>query len=339
MFNRKAFTTLKVTAGEGMETPADIKRRKIRMAAIFIFLLAVVLTGIAFLLRIIWQKLYVTNDRLLFKYIRFTDTRHYSAFPSNGHADFLTILAQEGIQAGKTNLLQIDLDTVQDILKRQPLLTNIKVTKILPDTLQIDAVEHVPEAILCIKTPQGGRRRFPIAIYPQQKDIPAPTPVIVLPQELNLFCERDNTYKPWNYTHHPIPFDTRITNTTLPLLFEFNFLNPALTPGTVIADKHIASALKIIHHSGLTSLNHHFSIQNLQFVPPSTIRLTVMPLKAGGKIQTLASFDLDSNNITEELFIRLSKYLDIAESTPATTAIRYLNATGNTIYSSPNAPK
>ena len=340
MFNsNKAYTTLKVNAGDSLETPAQKKRRRIRVTAIIVFLSAVVLTMVAFAVRFIWHKLYITNDRLLFKHIRFADTRHYSALPLNGHADLQTILAKEGIQTGKTNLLQIDLDTVQTILKQQPLLTNIKISKILPDTLHIEAREHLPEAILCVRTPQGGKRRLPIAVCPSDSNAQSSYPIIVLPQEINLYSERDNSYKSWNYAFHPRPFDSSVTDTILPLLFDFNFVNASITPGTIITDKNLTAALKIIHSFGITSTNRHFSIQQLKYIAPNTIRLTVMPLNTGSKIQSLATIDLDCNRISDDLFKKLSQFLDHAESNAATPAIRYLNATGDSIYSSPNAPK
>ena len=340
MFNsNKSYTSLKVNVGDSLEMPAQKKRRKIRFTVIVVFLAAVVLTMAAFAVRFIWHKLYITNDRLLFKHIRFEDTRHYSALPSNGHADLQNILAKEGIQTGKTNLLQIDLDTVQAILRQQPLLTNIKISKILPDTLQIEAREHLPEAILCFRTPQGNRRRLPIAVCPSDQNSQSPCPVVVLPQEINLFSERDNSYKSWNYTSHPRPFDSSVVDTVLPLLFDFNCVSTSVTPGTVITDKNLAAAVRIIHAVGITSTNRHFNIQHLQYIAPNTIRLTVTPMNTGSKIQSLATIDLDCNRLSDDIFKKLGQFLDMADSSSTTPSIRYLNATGESIFSSPNAPK
>ena len=340
MFNSsKSYTSLKVNAGDSLETPAQKKRRKIRVVAVVVFLAAVILTMAAFAARFVWHKLYITNERLVFRQIIFKDTRHYSAIPTDGHADILNLLAQEGIQAGKTNLLQIDLNTVQEILRQQPLLTNIKITKILPDTLQIDAREHFPEAILCIMTPQGGRRRLPIALCPSDPNSKSPQPVIVLPQEIKLYSERENSYKPWNYAIHPQPFNSKVSDSILPLLFDFNFVNASVTPGTIIIDKNLSAAIKIIHACGVTSSNRHFNILHLKFIAPNTLRLTVTPMKSSSKIQSLAAIDLDCNRISDDLFKKLFLFLDMAESNATTTAIRYLNATGNSFYSSPNPAK
>ena len=340
MFNSsKSYTSLKVNAGDSLDTPAQKKRRKIRVVAVIVFLSAVALTMAAFAIRFLWHKLYITNERLVFRQIIFKDTRHYSAIPTDGHADILNLLAQEGIQAGKTNLLQIDLNTVQAILKQQPLLTNIKITKILPDTLQIEAREHSPEAILCLRTQQGGRRRLPIALCPFDPNSKSPQPIIVLPQELKLYSERENAYKSWNYAVHPQPFNNKVSDSVLPLLFDFNFVNAAITPGTVITDKNLAAAIKIIHACGITSTNRHFNIQHRQYIAPNTLRLTVTPMNPRSKIQSLAAIDMDCNRISDDLFTKLYQFLDMAESNASTTSIRYLNATGNSFYSSPNPAK
>ena len=327
------YTSLKVNAGNSLETPAQKKRRKICVAAVICFFAAVVLTLMAFAMRFLWRKLYIENERLVFKHIRFTDTRHYSATPTDGHADLLHILEQGGIQAGKTNLLDIDLDTVQAILKQQSLLTNIKITKVLPDTLQIEAREHKPEATLVIRNP----RQLPIAVCSSDQNSQTPFSIIVLPQKIDLYSERDNSYKPWNYTRYPQPFDT--TKEDLPQLLNFNFVNTSITPGTVLNDKRLSAAIKIIRSVGITSTNRHFKLDRLEFIAPNTLRLRVIPQKQGSKIKEWAAIDMDCDRISDDLFTKLSLSIDQAESRPETTSIGYINATGKSFNISPEFPK
>lgn len=317
----------------------DKKRKRLCLRLVTAFICVALLVAIAFSARLLWGLLVTDNPRLLLKNIQFKDTHFYSASVTDGHVSIATVLSEAGIEINKSHLLQIDLDQVQNLLKKHPLLGNIRIAKIMPDTLSIDAIEYTPEALLVVQDPRSGTHRFPITVQQNETTVAVPQlPVLLLPNKLELYQESTHSTIPWNYALYPEPFNKHILNNTLPCLFNFKHLGGELKPGSVIHDKLLTAAIKLIRLTGITSANKYFIIQQITCQDSEPVlRMLVSPQPTSRKIRPQAQFDFLADNISEQHIDDIFAFLAAIEANPESKNIMYLNATSG-IYACPTPP-
>ncbi len=318
-------------------------RHRLRLLAICAGAIAIAIALLILLASWAWRALFVQNDRLLLKHIDFTDTPHYATAPRHGRISVATILSEAGIDVNRTNLLTIDLERLQQLFRTQhPLLGHIRISKVMPDTLRIEASEHSPAAMLVVHPSRNAAPlRFPIAVAEHTLDPTdargTPAPVILLPSTISLFDERTHASVPWNYALYPDSFERRTINTALPQLFGFNALGVDLVPGAVVRSRQLNAALKLIRLTGVTSSNAFFAIDQITLIPPATLRVLVSPFRQCRRLMPLCQLDFSADNLSEERVARVLTFIAAAEGDPASRPIRYLNATGDSLFASPDA--
>lgn len=331
-------STLNAKAGSANGSGSKLKSRIVKICIALVVLVIAALLLIQGV-RKIWTALYVENKRLTLKNIDFDDTGYYSATTKDGHLSLATILSEAGIELNHTNLLKLNLEDVQAVLEKHPLLTQVKVAKILPDTLKIQAVTRKPIAMLVAKNAQGQIQQFPLAVRATPDDPLNPVQAVLLPDTLPLYNERQHTTVEWKYAVYPAPFNKKIVNETLPFLFDFNLTTGSPEVGLVEQDKYLATALNLVTLTDAINYNRLYSTQQITFMPPDTLRVHVIPARFCKKIAQFAQIDFACSTLDEKTLLKLDQFLNALEQDDNTQTIMYINATGNNFYSSKYPPK
>lgn len=319
---------------------AAAKARRMRLALLLGALLLVALVLVAFLVTWLWRILYVENKSLTLRHIDFRQTAHYSTATKHGFISIATILSEMGINLNQTNLLTIDLEQTKKIFQdKHPLLGDICISKILPDTLKIEANEHLPLALLAIQIGNSPvPQRFPIApmrpsVTPPRTDY-APDPVIILPRTINLYNEKERASLPWSYALYPHSFQKSPIN-SIPSLFGFNITEPNIAPGSIIRNKQLNTALELIRLTSITSSNTFFSIDEITLVDQNILKLSITPTPSCRKLQPFCRIDLDIDNAGQHQVQKLLTFIKAVESEPGSKKVLYINATTKNLYASP----
>lgn len=311
------------------------KTSKILLLTVFAFIaLAIIAAGMAYFGMKVWKVLYVENDHLLLRHLVFPETAHYSAEPTHGRKSIATILSEGNIETDKTNLLKINLEDIRKLLNTQPLLGDFTIEKILPDTLRITAHELTPVARLIYTNQRTGSTIMPIALRKNDLQAEEDYQFVVLPSKLDLYNERTGTQEQWDYVLYPHPFDKQTVNNELPDLYNFSGFSGELTEGSVIKDKKLAAAVRLLNLTGPASQNMFFTVSRIDLLANNVLRAKVKPTANSTKVLRHAVFDFDCTLINSDVIQKVLAYLATLEKNPSSPAVQYLNAVSpDAIYS------
>jgi hypothetical protein len=118
------------------------------------------------------RHFYVENPHFTLLHVNANPTTNYS------RDRVLTILSEMGVDIGHCNLLVIDLAAIRQRLLAEPLIHAVELRRIIPDTLDLQLSESMPEATLrCIPTLLIDRHGF-VLPYQGVKGVPATLPQI-----------------------------------------------------------------------------------------------------------------------------------------------------------------
>lgn len=115
--------------------------------AISLTLFAIAFTGLFFAGKAVRRHFYIQNPHFTLLKVSMSPTPNYS------RDRVLTILSEMGVDIAHCNLLAIDIRQIHQRLAGEALIRSVEVRRILPDTLDIQFSECLPEATLrCIPT-------------------------------------------------------------------------------------------------------------------------------------------------------------------------------------------
>ena len=140
--------TKKTKASSQGTTDSRPVKRTVRNIVKITFLL-LILAVVAYSANFCWRSLYLENPDLIIQNIKVTETENYAGPKVEGKISVDTILSEIGVEAGfNNNIIDLDIRKIRERLEEEPLLKNIEVRKIMPQTIAISFEERVPTAVI-----------------------------------------------------------------------------------------------------------------------------------------------------------------------------------------------
>ena len=256
--------------------PNDKGKGRAVVGLLIIF--ALLITALAYGMRVCWRKFYIENPELNVQEIIVTETQNYSGPKVDGKVSVYTILSELGVETDlNNNIIDLDIRQIRERLEQEPILKNVEVRKIMPHTLSINFEERSPQAVVFC-----GRK----SCYIDQD-------AVILPLRHN-----DDTQMKYDTTG--LPIITAVQNPD------------ALTPGQHVTDKFIVAALDLLRKIQTHPGNKYLKIKQIQISSQDDLLITtVSPLSASNVFAPNATviFPLyGMNDAVARLFHIASKY-------------------------------
>ena len=270
-------TTNKPTQSKKSVTiPNDKGKGRAVIGLLIIF--AVLIAALAYSMRICWKKFYIENPELNVQEIIVTETQNYSGPKVDGKVSIYTILSELGVETDlNNNIIDLDIRQIRERLEQEPILKNVEVRKIMPQTLSISFEERTPQAV----------------VYCGRKTCYVDQDCVILPLRHN-----DDTQMKYDTTG--LPIITAVQNPD------------ALMPGQHVTDKFIIAALDLLRKIQTHPGNKYLKIKQIQISSQDDLLITtVNPLPASNVFTPNATviFPLfGMNDAVARLFHIASKY-------------------------------
>ena len=234
-------TTSKTSQSKKGVTISNDKGRGRAIVGLLIMLVAL-LAVVIYAMRICWRKFYIENPELNVQQIIVTETQNYSGPKVAGKISVYTILSELGVETNlNNNIIELDIRQIRERLEQEPILKNIEVRKIMPNTLSIKFEERVPQALVFC-----GRN----TCYIDQD-------AVILPL-------RHNDDSQLKYDTSGLPIITAVQNPD------------ALMSGQHVTDKYINASLDLLRKIQTHPGNNYLKIKQIQISVQDDLLITTV---------------------------------------------------------------
>ena len=253
------------------QTPKeDSGAKRFNLSAIIITIVFLALVCILF--PTFRKKFFIENPDLFIKNINVTETANYAGPKTEGKISVYTILSEIGVEVGNNNIISLDIRKIRKRLEDEAILKNVEVRKRLPDTLDIQFQERIPQA----------------RIYAGSNTCYIDKDGIILPPRY-----KDDTVLQYD-TVYVVPNIVAIRN------------QDELQPGVKVNDKHLLAALSLIDKIHTNPENTYLRIKQIQINEDGEMLIVHATAMQGSDIFaseckfTLPFFEMD--NAIKDLF-------------------------------------
>ncbi len=138
-------SSVKTKAASGSHNPAARQeKKKLWFGIIALGLLLLTAVGVVCGIVVLESKLFRQNERFVLRRVAINSPGGYYSKPA---AQKVLIRALK-LKVNQDNLFALDLANLRETIKKQPVVEDVRLRTVLPDTLKIDIEERLPRAFL-----------------------------------------------------------------------------------------------------------------------------------------------------------------------------------------------